>query len=169
MIAFAYYLKQRVKNDIIRNDYLIETLDYEMSINKLRYLPRNRITELLLNRLTIGSDYPKIYLHPLIKLVEFRHDPEVLLSMLADMLPLPYHIPETRCFVLLDATSSDLDARKINFELGDILLYIENHPQTSINSSEMQILIDSNLIIYEEDYRNLIQQIPALESFINPL
>lgn len=157
--CFAEFLRLRLQNNQIKNDYLEEVLEFELATNELRYLPRMSILKTLANKRS-QSDGQKLILHPLIRLVKFYHEPETLLRLLINMSPLSDDLIQGEFYVLLDATKPELEVRKIDKKLGEVLLNVIRQIPVPLSPEEIKLLIEHDLIVCEPSIQSEIDQLP---------
>jgi hypothetical protein len=117
---FGAFLQRRIKAGSIENAFLEEILDFELAVTALRFLPRHEILKRI-SRIDLRKSRLPVRLHPLIKIVQFRHDPSGLLALLNDQTPLPYFLPEGDFYLVLDARSEEMQIRIISSNLGAML------------------------------------------------
>jgi hypothetical protein len=89
---FAGFLRARLRTGELEDPYLEEILDFETAAATLRYAGRSG-----------GSD-------ALVRIVHFRHDPELLLRLLTERRR-PLWLPAADAFVELDARRGALELR----------------------------------------------------------
>lgn len=111
---FAQYLKARIAEGTIACPFTGELLDYELAVNALEFSPRSRVLRELAGHPIHGPDTP-CRLHPLARLVHFRHEPLVVLKAAAQGgVPSP-DLPEQDAFVIV----SVLDGARTVFRVPD--------------------------------------------------
>ncbi len=147
---FAEFLRQGIRDRQIENPILEEILDFELATNALRYLPRNQIAREL-GQATKASRKRSLRVHPLVKVVRFRHDPTVLLRLLNAMSPLPYALAEEEVYVLLDASGEDLLVKRIAPLLGQVLQALERGFPISIAAEHIQTLVEAGIIVHVDE------------------
>ncbi len=85
---FGEYLRRRVDSGAIKSAYLMEVLDFELAMNELQFVSRTQIQEQLKSAKTEEPD-GSVRLHPLMRVVRFKHEPfEVLARLREEDLPL---------------------------------------------------------------------------------
>jgi len=105
---FAAYLRGRICDGASLSPFLPEILDFELAMIALRYLPRQTIVD----ELAAGGD--RLWLHPLVRLVRFRHEPTQLLRCLTEMRAPPRDLPTGEHWVLLRAGQTAPDGAPID-------------------------------------------------------
>jgi len=120
---FAAFLKARVAEGAIDSPFLEEVLDYEIALRDLRFLPRRRPQQEATARpatdsASTDSMGTAFALPPLLRVVAFRHDPDILLPRLEQAGPLPDDLPEGEHYRLLDARRGDVRVHRIGIDLG---------------------------------------------------
>jgi hypothetical protein len=115
---FAVFIRRRLREGILVNPYIEEVLDFEQAVNVVQYLHRQEISERLAECESSVSDSTDLRLHPLVRLIPFRHDPERLLPALADLEPSPVDMPQGEYYLLVDARLDEIDVGVLPLELG---------------------------------------------------
>jgi hypothetical protein len=146
---FAEFLRQGLRDGKIENPILEEILDFELATNALRCLPRTQVARELRQATRTGGEL-LLRVHPLIKVVQFRHEPTVLLRLLNAMSPLPYELAEEEVYALLDATGEDLLVKRIAPSLGQFLQAIERGFAISIAAEDIQTLAEARIVVHVE-------------------
>ena len=118
---------------------LEEVLSFELATNELRFLPRRALGEEAEHSAGDG-----LALHPLVRVVRFRHDPAALLELLAAAAPLPYELEEGDFGVVLMAGPDELDVRVIDGQLAGLL---EALGDGALEPADEQLLVDEGLAI----------------------
>ncbi len=118
---------------------LEEILSFELATNELRFLPRRALAEEAARSAGDG-----LRLHPLVRVVHFRHEPASLLERLAAAEPLPYALAEGDFAIVLMAGPDDLDVRVIDGQLAGLLETLEDE---TLEPADAQLLIDDGLAI----------------------
>ena len=114
---FAHFLRTRIATSEIVDPFLEEVLDFELAVNELRFAPRREILRQLGDR---GGDAGSLThgpLHPLARVVRFRHDPTALLDSLAHG-RVPRELLETEAYLLLSVVDGGLSATALEPEAG---------------------------------------------------
>jgi hypothetical protein len=142
---FGVFLKRRIWAGDIDNPLLEEVLAFELSINALQFVPRRQIALEANCASTAVHDVP-LRLHPLVKIVRFRHEPVRLLQLLAARHPLPYELTEGEFFILLSAISEELEIKQIDPGLGQLLLAIEVGAVHLQGPDDAAILVEAGLV-----------------------
>jgi len=136
---FAAFLRERLESGELVEPLLEEVLAFELATNELRFLPRRRILAHL--EPVNGS---LVQLHPLVRLVPFRHHPENLLRRLAATEPLPYELEEGDFLLVLIAGSDELDVRRVDGSLADLLRALARGPLL-LEPEDARLLIEEGL------------------------
>ena len=117
-----------------------DIISLELAVAELRYAPeRNR---------EVGSKAGAAYrLHPMIRLVSFHYDPEVIIEPLTRGLPLPTDVPEGEYVAIIDARFGPVEVKKAPLELARVLRSFIEPRQLESLSSDTSFLIRSGLIV----------------------
>lgn len=79
---FAAFLCRHIADGGIRSPFAAELLQFELALNALEFAPRKQVLRELAKLAPLQPDTP-CRLHPLARLVRFRHDPDILLEAAA--------------------------------------------------------------------------------------
>ena len=144
--CFADFLRRRLHAGHLANPFLEEVLRFELATNVLRFLPRREIARGLSEAGSSPDDLP-LWLHPLLRVVSFRHDPGELLHYLAQMLRPPSDLARGEYFLLLDARGVELEVKKIDPCLGRLLQAIAIGPVSSLAPEDAEALVQAGLLV----------------------
>jgi hypothetical protein len=154
---FAAFLQARLRGGVTLSPFLPEILDFERATNALRYLPAREE-----GAADIGpADGDRLQLHPLVRLVRFRHEPMRLLRCLTDGLAPPADLATGEFWVLLragqsppDGTPTDqaetdgLVVERIDPALGHALAMLRDGVNAAaLGAGEAAALIDAGLAV----------------------
>ena len=108
---WAAFLRQRIADGTVCSPFTADLLEFELALNSLNFAPRKKILGEIADLPTPGLDTP-CRLHPLARIVTFRHDPVALLEAAAQgelngELALSV-IPEREAVVVLNAVDGDI-------------------------------------------------------------
>ena len=78
---FGDFLRRRIESGLLQNPILAEVLEYELALNEFRYTPRLDVLARLELSKTVARESKRIRLHPLIRVLLFRHEPGRLLEL----------------------------------------------------------------------------------------
>lgn len=147
VVKFGDFLKRRIALGLLRNEMLAEVLEYELAVNEFRFASRLDI----LSRLTASEIAPdesaRIRLHPLVKVLLFRHEPETLLKSLDERRPPPNELAQGEFWLLLDGKGEELLAKQIDSELGRLLGAIEAESELPLGADDVEMLIEAGLTV----------------------
>ena len=114
VMLFAEYLQGAILTGAVRIPFLEEVLDFESSINELRY-----------RKVDTGiKGPPGVYsLNPAVRVVFFQHDPQRLFDLLTSDEPLKQEedIQTGEYCLLLEQNGDEIEMKVISAELGFIL------------------------------------------------
>lgn len=145
VIRFGDFLRRRIEQGFLKNPLLVEVLEYELALNEFRFYPRQEILARLEQNKTIASD--KLQLHPLIRVVLFRHEPKRLLEFLDERRPPPYELAEGEFWLLLDGKGEDVEIKLIDPGVGRLLKAIEAGTDLSLSDEDVEALAEAGLIV----------------------
>ena len=109
---FGIFLRQRVTDGTIVSPFVGELLDFELARNELEFTPRKQVLRTIAHLGPPKADTP-CRLHPLARLVRFRHDPRVVLSAAADGIMPPLDLPVTEVLVVLSVMDGALTVMQL--------------------------------------------------------
>jgi len=137
---FAAFLSELLESGELDDPLVAEVLDFELATNDLRFAPRRQLST------DSGSGAGgSVSLHPLVRLVRFRHDPARLLELLSDMAPPPYELTEGDFPVVLVAGAEELEVRRIDPELASLLESLAG--RVTIRADDAELLVDAGLAV----------------------
>lgn len=113
---FAAFLRRQIAAGAVSSPFAGELLEFELAINALEFSPRKQALRDLAALAPPDADTP-CRLHPLARVVYFRHDPEALLRVLASGAILPASLPVRESLVALSAVDGDLQILRLPEEL----------------------------------------------------
>lgn len=145
VIRFGDFLRRRIEQGFLKNPLLVEVLEYELALNEFRFYPRQEILARLEQNKTIAGD--KLQLHPLIRVVLFRHEPKCLLEFLDERRPPPYELAEGEFWLLLDGKGEDVEIKLIDPGVGRLLKAIEAGTDLSLSDEDVEALAEAGLIV----------------------
>lgn len=137
---FAAFLRELLDSGELEDAVLEEVLEFELATNDLRFAPRRQIVTRI-----AGDVGNAVSLHPLVRLVRFRHEPARLLQLLAQMAPPPYELEEGDFPVVLVAGAEELEVRRIEPELAAVLEGLQ--PRASIAAGDAELLVGAGLAV----------------------
>ena len=147
---FGDFLIQRLHRGEIQNEFAEEIICFELATNELRFAQREEILGELGNA-SLGSGKTRaLQLHPLVRLVTFRHEPAKLLRLLKDRRPQPYQLMKDRFWVLLDVLGEELRVRRIEPQLGEILERIAGSGIT-LSEEDSEALLEAGMVVRSAD------------------
>lgn len=109
---FGIFLRQRIDSGVIANPFVGELLDFELARNELEFTPRKQVLRTIAHLGPPEADTP-CRLHPLARLVRFRHDPKVLLRAAAEGIMPPADLPVTEVLVVLSVIDGALTVMRL--------------------------------------------------------
>ena len=112
---FGAFLRQQIAEGKVASPFAGELLAFELAKNVLEFSPRKNVLRWLAARAPADADAPP-RLHPLARIVHFRHDPATLLgSAAAGALP-PPDLPNKNALVVISVLDGDLRISELTAE-----------------------------------------------------
>ncbi len=144
---FGDFLRRRLETGSLQNPMLAEVIDYELALNEFRYTPRLDVLARLELNTTIASESKGVQLHPLIRVLLFRHEPRRLLEFLEERRPPPYDLAEGEFWLLLDGKGEEVEIKLIDPGVGLLLKAIEAGTSPPLSAEDVEVLMDAGLIV----------------------
>ncbi len=144
---FGDFLRRRLETGSLQNPMLAEVIDYELALNEFRYTPRLDVLARLELNTTIASESKGVQLHPLIRVLLFRHEPRRLLEFLEERRPPPYDLAEGEFWLLLDGKGEEVEIKLIDPGVGRLLKAIEAGTSPPLSAEDVEVLMDAGLIV----------------------
>jgi hypothetical protein len=141
---YLSFLEGKIKAGLISNIYVNEILHFEAALTELRFAPRNKIAESLLNT-RFSERFVNWMVHPLIRVVVFDHSPAELFEQLAEKKKVSEEPASGRYYLVVDGKKEEPELRVIHPEIGKLLLTIKTNPE-NVSVENAKILFDENLI-----------------------
>jgi hypothetical protein len=104
---FAAFLRKRIADGVVSNPFTAELLAFELALNALRYAPRRQLRREMQGLPAPLPDTP-CRLHPLARLVHFRHDPAALLDAAARRAIAAAEIPRQETLIAVSMVNGDV-------------------------------------------------------------
>jgi hypothetical protein len=104
---FGVFLRQRIAAEAVASPFAGELLAFELARNALEFSSRKEVLRTLAHLPPLAADTP-CRLHPLARLVRFRHDPTVLLGAAARGTMPPPDLPVAEALVVLSVVDGAL-------------------------------------------------------------
>ncbi len=130
--GFGAFLRRRLGSHVAADPYLEEILELELAVAEVRLV---RTKEDVAH-----AGQPR--LHPLVRVVRFRHDPAALLRLVLSMQPPPYTLKMGSFGLLVDGRAGQVELRTIEGELVALLESLDH-----LEENEMQALRETGLVI----------------------
>ncbi len=144
---FGNFLRRRIELGFLKDPILAEVLEYELALNEFRYTPRLDVLSRLEVRNLVARENKLIRLHPLVRVLLFRHEPKRLLEFLEERRPLPYELAEGEFWVLLDGKGEEVVTKLIDSGVGRLLKAIEAGTAQSLSADDVEMLIEAGLTV----------------------
>jgi hypothetical protein len=110
---FGLFLRQRIADGGVLSPFAGELLALELAKNALGFAPRKELLRELALLPPVRADAP-CRLHPLARLVRFRHDPVILLRAAASGAMPPPDLPLTGALVVLSVVDGPLKVTQLS-------------------------------------------------------
>jgi hypothetical protein len=117
---FAAFLRDRIADGVVSNPFTAELLEFELALNALRFAPRRQLLHELQGGPAPDPDTP-CRLHPLARLVRFRHDPAALLDAAERGLIAAVKIPPQETLIVLSIVNGDVSVIQLPADIGRLL------------------------------------------------
>lgn len=148
---FGDFLRKRIALGVHRDAILADVLEYELVVNKFRFMQRSEVLARVESANAAVSEAGRIYLHPLIRVLLFRHEPRALLALLSDRCSPPFQLEQGEFWLLLDAKAEELQTKVIPSDLGRLLAAIDAESELAMSDEDVQLLKESGLVVRSID------------------
>ena len=144
---FSRFVRKQIEASAIVDPFIEEVLEFELALNDLRFAPRRGLLrELQVQRETAERASASFQVHPLIRVIPFRHEPGELLRSLANR-RVPRELPEMESFLVLSRVDEDLGARTLEPALGRVLWRLQTDGGFFPPSEIVDDLVDTGLVV----------------------
>jgi hypothetical protein len=143
---FAGFLRDRLAAGGIDDPYLGEVLRFELAYFELGLLPRRQLTSETPAPEAVEPGTP-LRLHPLVRIAPFAHEPEPLLTLLAQFRPRPYPLAEGEFYLVIDGRTGARELGRATPEAGRLLLRIAHGGVRSEGDAETAALVRQGLAV----------------------
>lgn len=140
---FAEFLLRRLGRGQLDLSVLEDVVPLELAIAELGFQPRRLIGEIITRALSQAETV--LMLHPSVRLMAFRHDPEILLGALTQNRSVPSNLRRGEFFVLVDGKQEGTEIRSLDYRLGFLLSQIKLG-LLDLREADQAILLDAGLI-----------------------
>ena len=144
---FGDFLRHRIELGVQRNPMLAEVLEYELAVNKFRFVARLEVLAGLESAKPAACTSNAIRLHPLVRVLRFRHEPDRLLELLSERWSPPYELTQGEFWLLLDGRGEELGTKSIAPDIGRLLGAIQAGSELSLSTDDAEMLIASGLTV----------------------
>jgi hypothetical protein len=144
---FGDFLRRRIEMGLLENPLLAEVIDYELALNEFRYTARLDVLSRLALSKTAARESNGVHLHPLIRVLLFRHEPRRLLGLLDERRPPPYELAEGEFWLLLDGTGEEVEIKMIDPGVGRLLKAIEAGNTPPLSADDIEAFIEAGLTV----------------------
>jgi hypothetical protein len=117
---FAAFLGKRIADGVVANPFTAELLEFELALHALRFAPRQRLMHEMAGLPAPEPDMP-CRLHPLARLVRFRHDPTALLDAAARGVVAAEKIPPQETLIAVSVANGDVSVIQLPDEICSVL------------------------------------------------
>ena len=111
---------KRIVDGVVASPFTAELLAFEMAANAFRFAPRRQLLHELQGIPAPGPDTP-CRLHPLARLVRFRHDPAALLDAAERRVIASAKIPPRETLIALSMVNGDVGVIQLPDDIRDLL------------------------------------------------
>jgi hypothetical protein len=143
---FGRHLKGRITAGAITNPFVGEVLNFELAMNELQFLPRQKILCQIQRALARGEAGP-FRVNPLIRVLLFRHEPFEVVDILRQGRAPSDELPRGEFFVVLSAVEEQIDMKRLDANLGSVLFRIQNQRVCQQYTDELRGLIQLGLSV----------------------
>lgn len=144
---FGDFLRRRIELGFLKNPLLADVLEYELALNQFRFTRRLEV----LSRVEANRARPDqshhLTLHPLIRVLLFKHEPKHLLDLLDERRPPPYELAEGEFWLLLDGKGEEVETKLIDPGVGRLLKAIEEGTAPLLSADDIEALIEAGLTV----------------------
>ena len=144
---FGEFLRQRIELGLLQDPFLAEVLEYELALNELRFSQRLEVLSRLQHREAASDLGNRIGLHPLVRILLFKHEPDRLLQLLSERQSPPYELTEGEFWLLLDGKNEELESKPMDADLGRLLGAIEAGSEVPLGDDDVEMLIEAGLTV----------------------
>ena len=117
---FAAFLRKRIADRVVSNPFTAELLEFELALHALKFAPRQRLLRDMEGLPAPDPDTP-CRLHPLARLVRFRHDPAPLLNAAARDVIAAAKIPPQETLIAVSLANGDVSVIQLPDEIRSLL------------------------------------------------
>jgi hypothetical protein len=142
---FAAFLQRRAREGRLELPVVDDLVSFELAMAELRFMPQLQIRETLERAETL-ADATTLVLHPLTRLLHFRHDPERLLATIISEHPIPADLARGDYHLLVDGQGEGIAIRLLDSRLAGILNAFNLGVPPVLDDSEVRSLLDAGLI-----------------------
>lgn len=141
---FVSFLRSRMREGRLDIPVLDDLVSFELAVAELRFLHQGPIRETLTRSETLAD--ASLILHPLIRLLPFRSDPERLLEALTNERDIPTDLAAGDYHLLVDGRDEAMSIRLLDARLAAILHSFELGAPPTLDDSEIDLLRKAGLI-----------------------
>lgn len=141
---FVSFLRSRMRDGCLDLPVLDDLISFELAVAELRFTPQAAIREILARSETLAD--ASMILHPLIRLLPFRSDPERLLEALTNERDIPTDLAAGDYHLLVDGREEAMSIRLLDPRLAGILHSFELAAPPTLDDSEIDLLLKAGLI-----------------------
>jgi hypothetical protein len=139
-----FVLDQAAAGDI-EDPVLLAVTRLEMMGCELRFLPRRRILDNLRAAQPSGT---RLVRHPLVRVVTFPHEPDLVLAALMQGASVPCDLPVGEYHLLLDWRPEEPVLLRVDARLGNLLMATED-PAATLSAPDTAALANAGLLVPE--------------------
>jgi hypothetical protein len=144
---FGDFLRRRIELGFQASPILADVLEYELALNELRFISRKDVLSNLEPYDGHSGRHVRVRLHPLLRLLLFRHEPRRLLELLNEKRSPPYEVLEGEFWLLLDGKGDPLETKLIDPGVGRLLKAIDSGTRSSLSSDDAETLLEVGYVV----------------------
>ena len=145
---FGDFLRRRIELGFLKNPLLADALEYELALNQFRFTNRLEVLSRMEANRARADKSDHLTLHPLIRVLLFKHEPKRLLELLDERQPPPYdELAEGEFWLLLDGKDEEVETKLIDPGVRRLLKAIEAGTAPSLSADDIEALIEAGLTV----------------------
>ena len=143
---FGDFLRRRIELGILKNPVLADVLEYELALNEFRFTNRLEVLSRVEVEQAKADKINGLMLHPLIRVLLFKHEPKRLLELLDERMP-SIEVAEGEFWLILDGKGEEVETKLIDPSVGRLLKDIAVGTAPSLSADDIEALIEGGLTV----------------------